>query len=293
MLKAVFVEFFLVTHVSPGKLSFVSSFSLLPLAYLLPLTLIHIKACTPLWYKWVPNDLMKLFCWCVWGFWIAFHLPMLWVAKVPAVWRYYQLLFVQSPGFASLSLNYFMFNGFVQRTQLSFKPDFKRSIIFTVFQIQTHKLARHLLISLKTQLDFSYPFPYDTTKKYSVESETTVILAVAVANCVTPQNGLPGRWAVTCGVKTFRAKSIGESYCGTSNSSFCPNSRGQRHVSLLYWFSTNNFISSPKVCIFRVVFPNTDAVLILCSLSFHLQHSNINILVFLTILQYYTWVPPV
>lgn len=40
-----------------------------------------------------------------------------------------------------------------------------------------------------------------------------------------------------------------------------------------------DFISSPKVCIFRVVFPNTDSVLVLCALSFHLQHSNINILV--------------
>lgn len=132
---------------------------------------------------------MKLFCWCVWGFWIAFHLPVLWVAKAPAVWGYYQLLFLQLSGFANLSLNDFMFNDFVQRTQLSFKPDFQSSIIFTVFVIQTHKLVRHLVISLKTQLDFFFPFPYNTTKKHSVESETTAILAVAVAESITSHNG--------------------------------------------------------------------------------------------------------
>lgn len=72
---------------------------------------------------------------------------------------------------------------------MSFKPDFKKAINVTVFQILICKVMRQRLIFLKTQLDFFYPFPYITTKKCSVESETIIILAVAVADSTPPHNG--------------------------------------------------------------------------------------------------------
>lgn len=59
------------------------------------------------------------------------------------------MLFLQLSDFDNLFFNDFVFSGFVQRTQLSFKPDFKSSVNFTLFQTQIHKLMRQMLISLK------------------------------------------------------------------------------------------------------------------------------------------------
>jgi len=82
---------------------------------------------------------------------------------------------------------------------------------------------RQTLIFLKTQLDFFYPFPYITTKKYSIESDRVAILAVAIADCTPPHNGR----VVRCVNLLTRKQSSQQSGHTWSENSSCKKSRRQ------------------------------------------------------------------
>lgn len=128
-----------------------------------------------------------------------------------------------------------------------------RAPLISFFQIQISKLMRQMLIPLKTQLDFFYPFPYISSRKYSVGNETIATGAVADADYTPPHNGwgwMCGR-VVGCATSLTRKQSSPQSWLKWSGNCSCKKSRrelcdtldssqGPTLVSLLCCFSTNN-----------------------------------------------------
>lgn len=251
MVKAAFLDLF--TEFPVFLLQCCILFIFFALTYVILSPALILRICMPLWYKYIPNEAIPLMC----------EVSKLLLICLCFGWLRYPCFVIAINSYCSLSdfdklfSNDFVFIDFVRRTQLSFKADFKSSINFTLFQIRISKLMRQMLIPLKTQLDFLYPFPYVTTRKHSAGSETIATWAVSDADYTPPHNGwgwMCGR-VVGCVTSLSRKQSSPQSWLTWSENCSCKKSRrelcgtldssqGQTHVSLLCCFSTKNYSQS-------------------------------------------------